>query len=873
MPMLAWSSLADGSLDFVNQQWRDYTESHGPGWKAAVHPDDLPGLLQQWETQPELDNAGEHEVRLRRSDGVFRWFSIRREPLHDQAGALLRWYGTAADIEDRKRAEDLAAGEKRLLEMVTSGHSMQGILEALCQFVESMASGCYCSVVLVDPSRTCLEHGAAPSLPDSFVTSIVGRPLNADSGPCAMAAYLNEQVIAADLTTETRWAADKWCPMALAHGVRACWSTPISSSAGNVLGAFAIYYPEPRIPTPLDQAIIAQFTHIASITVERQRSQEALTSALDEIRTSETKLRQVIDTIPTLAWCNLADGPNEFLNKRWHEYTGLSPEESHGWGWQVAFHPEDLPLLMEKWRELLVSREPGEIEARLRRHDGVFRWFLIRVEPLRDQTGKVIRWYGTSTDIQELKQTEEKLRDDERELRRITDAIPQAIVVLGPAGEPLYANQATLDYTGLTADDVVSPGFRERMFHPEDLDQFREKRKTALERGLPFEAEMRALRNDGEYRWFLIRYNPFRNEQGQLTRWYATGTDIDDRVKAEDKTRNENLALREQIDRDSMFEDIVGSSESLRRVLRQVTKVAPSDSTVLILGETGTGKELIARAIHKRSARAERAFIAVNCAVIPPSLIASELFGHEKGAFTGATQRRLGRFEAASGGTVFLDEVGDLPPDVQIALLRVLQEREIERVGSNGPIPVDVRVLAATHRDLNALVAEGEFREDLLYRLTVVPIEIPPLRERLADIPLLVEYFIDRFGKRAGKKFTSIDKKSLKLFEGYNWPGNVRELQNVIERAVILCEGETFSVEESWLKREAPPRFARSEPLNGALVKQEMQIIEAALAQSNGRISGTAGAAAKLGLPSRTLDSKIKRLKINKYKFKFPPKI
>ena len=877
MPMLAWSSHADGSVDFVNQQWREYTglsteESHGPGLKVAVHPDDLPGLLQQWETQPEVDNAGEHEVRLRRSDGVFRWFSIRREPLHDQAGALLRWYGTATDIEDRKRAEDLAAGEKRLLEMVTSGHSMQGILEALCQFVESMASGCYCSVVLVDPSRTCLEHGAAPSLPDSFVTSIVGRPLNADSGPCAMAAYLNEQVIAADLTTETRWAADKWCPMALAHGVRACWSTPISSSAGNVLGAFAIYYPEPRIPTPLDQAIIAQFTHIASITVERQRSQEALTSALDEIRTSETKLRQVIDTIPTLAWCNLADGPNEFLNKRWHEYTGLSPEESHGWGWQVAFHPEDLPLLMEKWRELLVSREPGEIEARLRRHDGVFRWFLIRVEPLRDQTGKVIRWYGTSTDIQELKQTEEKLRDDERELRRITDAIPQAIVVLGPAGEPLYANQATLDYTGLTADDVVSPGFRERMFHPEDLDQLREKRKTALERGLPFEAEMRALRNDGEYRWFLIRYNPFRNEQGQLTRWYATGTDIDDRVKAEDKTRNENLALREQIDRDSMFEDIVGSSESLRSVLRQVTKVAPSDSTVLILGETGTGKELIARAIHKRSARAERAFIAVNCAVIPPSLIASELFGHEKGAFTGATQRRLGRFEAASGGTVFLDEVGDLPLDVQIALLRVLQEREIERVGSNGPIPVDVRVLAATHRDLNALVAEGEFREDPLYRLTVVPIEIPPLRERLADIPLLVEYFIDRFGKMAGKKFTTIDKKSLKLFEGYNWPGNVRELQNVIERAVILCEGETFSVEESWLKRETPPRFARPEPLTGVLVKQERQIIEAALAESNGRISGTAGAAAKLGLPSRTLDSKIKRLKINKYKFK-PPEI
>src|SRR6201981_602974 len=622
------------------------------------------------------------------------------------------------------------------------------------------------------------------------------------------------------------------------------------------------------MPTPLDQAIIDQFTHIASITVELQRSQEALTSALDEIRTSETKLRQVIDTIPTLAWCNLADGPNEFLNKRWHEYTGLSPEESHGWGWQAGFHPEDLPSLMKKWRELLVSGESGEIEARLRRHDGVFRWFLIRVEPLRDQTGKVIRWYGTSTDIQELKQTEEKLRDDERELRRITDAIPQAIVVLGPAGEPLYANQATLDYTGLTANDVVNPGFRERIFHPEDLDRLRENRNTALERGLPFEAEMRSLRNDGEYRWFLIRYNPFRNEQGQLTRWYATGTDIDDRVKAEDKTRNENLALREQIDRDSMFEAIVGSSECLRKDLRQVPKVAPSDSTVLILGETGTGKELIARAIHKRSARAERAVFGVNCAAIPASLIASELFGHEKGAFTGATQRRLGRFESANGGTIFLDEVGDLPPEIQIALLRVLQEREIERVGSNKVIPVDVRVLAATHHDLDTLVAEGKFRRDLLYRLSVVPIQMPSLRERKDDIPLLVDYFVGRFGKKAGKKFRTIEKKTVELFESYEWPGNVRELQNVIERTVILSDGDIFCVDETWLKRQAPQFAGPTVALSSALQRQEKEMIEAALAEGPGRVLGPDGAATKLGLPRPTLDAKIKRLGIDKYRFK-----
>jgi formate hydrogenlyase transcriptional activator len=581
-------------------------------------------------------------------------------------------------------------------------------------------------------------------------------------------------------------------------------------------------------------------------------------------------IRVIVDRIPAFTWSAHPDGSVEFVNQPWREYAGLSLGESQGWGWQVAIHGDDLPSLMHKWRQLLISGEAGDIEARMRRHDGVFRWFLIRFEPFRDETGKIAMWYGVSTDIENLKQTEEKLREDERELRQITDAIPQTVVVQDPLGLPIYANRAALDYTGLTADDVIAPNFRERIFHPEDVEKFRNKRKAALAQGVPFEFEHRALGKNGQYRWFLIQYNPFRNERGQVTRWYATGTDIDDRVRAEERTRNENVALREQIDRDSMFEDIVGSSEALRKVLRQVDKVAASDSTVLILGETGTGKELIARAIHKRSRRAERAFIGVNCAAIPPSLIASELFGHEKGAFTGATQRRMGRFESANGGTIFLDEVGDLPAEIQIALLRVLQEREIERVGSSRSIPVDVRVVAATHRDLNALVAEGKFRQDLLYRLNVVPIQMPPLRERVADIPMLVEYFIDRFGKRAGRKFRTIDKKFLKAFQEYAWPGNVRELQNVIERAVILSEDENLAVDETWLKREPAQNPVRHRTLDGALVRQEKEMIEAALAESQGRISGAAGAAAKLGLPAQTLESKIKRLKINKYRFKAP---
>jgi formate hydrogenlyase transcriptional activator len=335
--------------------------------------------------------------------------------------------------------------------------------------------------------------------------------------------------------------------------------------------------------------------------------------------------------------------------------------------------------------------------------------------------------------------------------------------------------------------------------------------------------------------------------------------------------RNENLALREEIDDSSMFEEIVGSSDILRKVLAQVAKVAPVDSTVLILGETGTGKELIARAIHKRSKRASRAFIRVNCASIPQSLIASELFGHEKGSFTGALQKRLGRFELADGGTIFLDEIGELPAETQIALLRVLQEREFERVGGYQTIAVDVRVLAATNRDLKAAVAAGKFREDLFYRLDVFPIQMPALRERVDDIRLLVEYFIERYGKTAGKKFSNINKKTLELFQAYDWPGNIRELQNVIERAVILCDGDTFSVDETWLKREARRADGPAVPFVATLVESEKEMIETALASCRGRIAGPFGAAAKLGIPRQTLESKIKSLGIDKHRFKAVP--
>jgi transcriptional regulator with GAF, ATPase, and Fis domain len=352
-------------------------------------------------------------------------------------------------------------------------------------------------------------------------------------------------------------------------------------------------------------------------------------------------------------------------------------------------------------------------------------------------------------------------------------------------------------------------------------------------------------------------------------RWYAACTDIEDRKQAEDTLHRENVALREEIDNASMFEEIVGTSPALKSVLSRISKVAPSDSTVLITGETGTGKELVARAIHRRSDRASRAFVSVNCAAIPRDLIASELFGHEKGAFTGATQQRLGRFELANGGTLFLDEVRELPPETQIALLRVLQEHEFERVGGTRPIRADVRVIAATNRDLQAAISAGSFRSDLFYRLHVFPIEIPPLRDRKEDIPLLVEYFIDRYARKAGKHFRSAEKKTLQVLQSYPWPGNIRELQNVIERSVIVCETASFSVDESWLSQELPERKAEGQlDLSEKVATQEKEIIEAALRECQGRVSGPSGAAAKLGIARSTLESKIRSLKINKNRFR-----
>ena len=601
--------------------------------------------------------------------------------------------------------------------------------------------------------------------------------------------------------------------------------------------------------------------------------QEQLT---EELGRSEAYLAEAQRLSQTGSWAwNPTTSKNTYQSEEFNRVLGYDPraplpsfEE-----FIQRVHPEDRAAIKDRFKKAIRDQADFEFEYRIVHPDKGVRDIHVVGHPVLSTSGHLLEFVGTVIDVTERKRAEEELRRNEMELRQMLDFAPQLIGVYGPNRERLYANRVALDYAGLSLDEWRQSGAQGAHIHPDDREQELAYFARAEAKGSAGQLELRLRGGDGSYRWFLARYNSVRDNSGQILRWYVSCTDIEDRKRAEEKLKQENVALREEIDRASMFEEIVGTSSALQTVLSRISKVAPTDSTVLISGETGTGKELVARAIHRRSNRASRAFVSVNCAAIPRDLIASELFGHEKGAFTGAMQRRIGRFELAEGGTIFLDEVGELLPDTQVALLRVLQEREIERVGGRQPIHVDVRVIAATNRELKTAVASGNFRGDLYYRLNVFPLEVPPLRERRNDIPLLVEYFIDRYARKAGKNIRSVDKKTLQLLQSYPWPGNIRELQNIIERSVIVCETEIFTVDESWLSQESDNESSGGRlHLSEKLAAKEKEVIEEALRETQGQVFGPSGAAAKLGIARSTLESKIQSLNINKNRFKLKPR-
>jgi PAS domain S-box-containing protein len=596
---------------------------------------------------------------------------------------------------------------------------------------------------------------------------------------------------------------------------------------------------------------------------EQKRAQEAR-------RSSEAYLAEAQRLAHMGSWAWSPDQGTRYCSEEWYRVLGFDPRDGlpRFEDFFQRIHPNDQPGFRELIQTAIRQKAEWEADYRIVHPGGAIRDIHVVCHPVVSTSGHLVEFVGTVIDVTERKRAEEERRRSEMELQQMLDLAPQHIVVYGLNRERLYLNRVSLDYFGTSLEEWQQSPDRDNYVHPDDTGRFGGVFGHAVSRGSADEVELRLRRRDGTYRWFLARFNPLHDEQGQIMRWYVAATDIEDRRQAEDRLRSENVVLREEIDKASMFGEIVGTSPALKAVLSRISKVAPSDSTVLITGETGTGKELVARAIHRISDRASRAFVSVNCAAIPRDLIASELFGHEKGAFTGATQQRLGRFELANGGTLFLDEVGELPAETQIALLRVLQEHEFERVGGTRPIRADVRVIAATNRDLQAAIISGSFRSDLFYRLNVFPIEIPSLRERREDIPLLVEYFIERYARKASKQIKRINKKTLELLQSYAWPGNIRELQNVIERSMILCETEIFSIDENWLP---PPLTLASKQQVGhrrRVLLQEKEMIETALKDTGGRVAGPNGAAVKLGMPRSTMESKIRTFKINKNRYK-----
>jgi PAS domain S-box-containing protein len=607
-----------------------------------------------------------------------------------------------------------------------------------------------------------------------------------------------------------------------------------------------------------------EFVGAITDVTEHKRAEES-------VRESEAYLAEAQRLSQTGSWAWSPDQDIRYWSEECYRVLSFDPQDGlpRFEEFSQRIHPDDQPGFRELVQTAIREKAEWEADYRIVHPDGRVRDIHVVGHPVLSTSGDLIEFVGTVIDVTERKQAEEERRRSEMELRQMLDLAPQHVAVFGAGRERLYANRILLEYLGLTLEEWRQRSDRDEFVHPDDWERVTGHINRALSSGAGFELELRLRKGDGSYRWFLARYNAVRDDNGQILRWYVGCTDIDDRKRAEERLEQENVALREEVDKASMFEEIVGASPALEAVLKRVARVARTDSTVLIIGETGTGKELVARAIHRRSTRGGRAFVTLNCAAVPQELIASELFGHEKGAFTGATQRRLGRFELAHEGTIFLDEIGELPMETQVALLRVLQEHEFERVGGSASIRVDVRVIAATNRDLQAAIEAGTFRSDLFYRLNVFPLEIPPLRERREDIPVLVEYFIDRYARKAGKTIRRVNKRTLDRLQSYPWPGNVRELQNVIERSVIVCDTDEFTVDESWLS--TGPAIDSRLGLSSTVAAHEKAIIEDALRASGGRVFGPSGAAARLGIPRSTLESRIRALRINKSRFRARP--
>src|SRR5712664_1949451 len=978
IPTLAWSAGPDGSADFVNRRWLDYTglsakQALGSGWQVAIHPDELPRILETFREALNSVKPYEVEGRFRRFDGEFRWFLFRGSPLRDRSGKVAKWYGTNTDLEERKRAEEaLRKSEERWRSVFENSAIGVALTDLNARYLvtnhvyqtivgyteEELRAVSFLSVThedfreanwaliteLVEGKRRQFQIEKKYRRKDG---SLVWVSNNVSLVPGTERVPRFIMALSEDITQRKR-AEEKLrrseADLLDAQRMSRTGSLKVDISSGTVTGSpqvFRIFGVMPgedtstpefwlgrthpddqkRVRELFDRSItqktdfdtdyrivlpdgaikylhsighpslnesgnLVEFGGTIIDITERKQREEAL-------RRSEGYLAEAQKLTHTGSWAahvyqtENVSWSNFYWSEELYRIFGFDPGPTPPSELEIGgrLHPEDVLCNRPVVDQAIRGRSDFEVDYRLVLPNGAAKYIHVVGHPIVNASGDVSEIVGTAMDITERKRAEDALRASEASLleaQRLTRTCSWRHEVL--SGKVTVSAEGFAMFGIEPEDDASSVDFFHSRKHPKDRPEAEQAYAAALLRKSDFEADFRIVLPDGTIKNIHTIGHPILDERGDVVEFVGASIDVTEHHRARadlekafeeikrlrDQLHDENVVLREQIDQAFMFEEIVGTSSAMQGVLSRLMKVAPTDSSVLVSGETGTGKELVARAIHKRSRRSQRAFVSVNCAALAPSLISSELFGHEKGAFTGAMQRRLGRFELANGGTIFLDEIGELPLDTQVALLRVLQEREFERVGGTQPVRVDVRVIVATNRDLKAATANGTFRSDLFYRLQVFPIQIPPLRERREDIALLVEYFIDRYSRKAGKNIRHVSQETLELFKSYSWPGNIRELQNVIERSMILCETDIFSIDESWLPQQPLPATEPKHPIElpRRLIAQEKNMIEAALKESGGKVFGPTGAADKLGIPRSTLESKIRSLKIDKNHFK-----
>src|SRR6202790_3034566 len=848
-PALIHTGRPDGYLDYFNQRWLEFLglsleEVCGWRWTGAVHPEDVAGLLQKWHAVLGSGEPLEAEARVRRADGEYRLLLHRKVPLRSERGAILKWYGSSVDIEEQRRAQEriLQDERERLSETLLAEAQRLTQIGASVQRLTRIGSFLFSL-----PDAT--EYWSPESFQIFGVDPAKGHPRNMSE----YTAYVHPD----DRERILREAEE-----VLAKGQAYEHNHRIVRPDGEIRVVRVVGCPVH------DKGVVTRF--IGAFADITEREQMTL-----ELKRSEFFLTEGQRLSHSGSWSLTPAGICDYWSRELYEIAGFDPAKGFPTisEFLTHVHPDDRERITKTIDQMVAKGLGVDVKYRLVHPERGIRFVHSVSEPVYEE-GFVTRFVGTTLDI-----TEQERLTLELQRREAYLAQAEALSRTGSFGWNVSTGDfywSDENFRILEYERTVKPTLELlfKRFHPEDAATVQETIERALKDAKNLDFEHRLLMPNGSIKHVHVLAQPFKDQCGNLE-FVGAVMDVTDSKKAfqeikalKDELYKENIVLREEVNKSSMFEEVVGTSPVLQTVLARAAKVAPTDSTVLITGETGTGKELIARAIHKRSQRSARAFVSVNCAAIPQSLITSELFGHEKGAFTGAIQRRLGRFELAEGGTLFLDEIGELPVETQIALLRVLKEREFERVGGTELLRADVRVIAATNRDLQSAITAGAFRSDLFYRLNVFPVTLPPLRERKEDLSALVNYFVDRFAKRAGRKIRGIRKSALDSLESYSWPGNIRELQNIIERSLIVCETDEFTIDKSWLAGGPVPTRSADQALIETSAPGERDLIEAALTQTKGKVSGLSGAAAKLGMPASTLESKIRSLQINKYRFK-----